>query len=614
MVEASLRHRGPDAGEVREWPDCTLIHRRLSIIDLSPLGLQPMSNEDETVWTVYNGEIYNHRELRRELEAKGHRFRGHSDTQVILHQYEEDGADFVRKLRGMFAIAVFDLKRKLLLLTRDRFGIKPLFYSHTTGRLAFASEIRALLQMPGVDRTPDSQAVHDFASLFYIPAPQTFFLGIRSLQPGETLVAQLESEHVNIQRSTYHRWTIAPDDSLSEELAVERAADLIDTAVSSQLESDVPLGTLLSGGIDSSLVSASAQRAASNGIRSFNVRFPEDDYDETWAALEVARHIGSDHLTLDMGGLAGTWDHVTGVLRQAGQPYADTSLFAANAVCRLMRKYVTVALSGDGGDEGFGGYDSFWRIEDILRWQRIPAPARVGAAAGAGLLARTGIVSDRLPSRLRSLSAADDSDILQTLLCWIRPTEHRELLISAGHLPVRRHFEPVWDYRLPRGAGRLERLSAHATEVQTRLTLADDYLFKVDTASMKESLEVRVPMLDETLFDFGLTLPHRLKVREKTGKRILRGVAAKRLPASVASKPKGGFMIPVDRWVDSEFRARLLDTLLGPGSALPQFFRQEAYKPIVEDFCEGRQSPGISREGLYQRAIMLLSVQLACEV
>src|SRR5688500_14553044 len=250
QMEQSLKHRGPDASQVREWPDCTLVHRRLSIIDLSPLGLQPMPNEDETVWTVYNGEIYNHRELRRNLESKGHIFRGHSDTQVILHQYEEDGPDFVSKLRGMFAVAVYDLKRKLLLLTRDRFGIKPLFYAQSGDRLALASEIRALLQMPGIDRTPDFQAVHDFASLFYIPAPQTFYRGIRALQPGETLVAHLDTGRITVERSFHHRWTIAPDESLTERRAVETTAELVDSAVSRQLESEVPLGSLLSGGID----------------------------------------------------------------------------------------------------------------------------------------------------------------------------------------------------------------------------------------------------------------------------------------------------------------------------------------------------------------------------
>ena len=609
-VARALRHRGPDAQGSRSWPNATLIHTRLSIIDLSPTGAQPMANEDGTVWTVFNGEIYNHRDLRRQLEARGHVFKGRSDTEVLPHLYEEEGPEFVGRLRGMFAVAVYDVRTRRLLLARDRFGIKPLFYAPHAERLMFASEIRALRAMPGVDDRPDRQAIHDFAALFYIPAPQTAYAGIRALGPGEVLEARLQDEAVSYDVRRYHHWSVVPDPTLTLERAQSRTAELLMGAVGGQLESDVPSAALLSGGIDSSLVSVAAQAGGSGDLRTFNVRFADPEYDETWAALAVASHIRSRHDTLDMRDVAGNWDHLTGLLVQAGQPFADTSLFAVNAVCRLMKQHVTVALSGDGGDEGFGGYRLYGQIGTIARCQALPRPAWHCAAAAATPLARLGMIPERLPARLRELAGADDTAIIQNLLSWVRQEEHRRLCRDEGMLPVRRLFEPEWEQHRAMAGDRLERLSAHATEIYTRLVLPNDFLFKVDTASMRESLEVRVPMLDEQLFAFGLSLPHVLKVTGRTCKRVLRAVAKSWLPPAVASKPKHGFEIPIDRWVSADFKMRLREVLLGRSSRLPDFFRPATYRPMVEAFCDGRPCPGISRQGLYQRAIMLLAVHL----
>src|SRR5262245_33903615 len=258
MVRA-LRHRGPNAQGIRSWSWATLVHTRLSIIDLSPAGAQPMANEDGTIWTVFNGEIYNHKDLRRKLELRGHAFRGHSDTEVLPHLYEEMGPEFVGKLRGMFALAIYDTRSRTLILARDRFGIKPLFYAPGKERLAFASEIRALFELPGIDTKPDRQAIYDFAALFFIPAPATFYTDIRALEPGEMLEARLDGERLSWTTRIYHHWSIAPDPTLTLEKATDRVDALLTNAVRCQMESDVPLGTLLSGGIDSSLVSAAAQ-------------------------------------------------------------------------------------------------------------------------------------------------------------------------------------------------------------------------------------------------------------------------------------------------------------------------------------------------------------------
>jgi asparagine synthase (glutamine-hydrolysing) len=571
-----------------------------------------MANEDGTVWTIFNGEIYNHRELRRYLEARGHIFKGRSDGEVLPHLYEEDGPAFVTRLRGMFALALYDSRTCTLILARDRFGIKPLFFAAGNHRLAFASEIRALLELPGIDKRPDRQAIYDFAALLYIPAPETVYAGIRCLEPGEMLEAKLENDRVSWRTHTYHRWAMTAEPDMTPSQAADRADSLITAAVRRQMESDVPLGALLSGGIDSSLLSVAAQKALSGRLQTFNVRFSEEAYDETWAAITTAKHIGSDHRTLDMNGNGGTWDHITGLLRHAGQPFADTSLFAVNAVCRLMRQFVTVALSGDGGDEAFGGYDLYWKIGRVVRWQRLPKAVWQGASVATLPLARCGLVPRHVPARFRALTAADNTTIVQSMYCWLSEEEHWNLCRDQDCLPVRRLFEPQWKSHAPVSASsRLERLSVHATEANVRLVLPNDYLFKVDTASMKESLEVRVPMLDEELFDFGMSLPHSLKVKGQTCKMVLRSVAQRNLPAAVANKPKRGFGLPLDNWVNAEFKTRVRDVLLGTSSRLAEFFRPEAYRPIIEAFCDGRVCPGISREGMYQRAIMLLSLQLA---
>jgi len=608
MVKA-LHHRGPDGHGIKSWPEASLIHTRLSIIDLSPAGAQPIGNQKGTIWCVFNGEIYNHHDLRRDLEAKGHAFRGRSDSEVLPHLYEEEGLGFLDKLRGMFALAIFDARLRRLVLARDRFGIKPLFYAPQRDRLAFGSEIPALLEVPGIDMRPDRQAVYDFAALFYIPAPETFYTGIRALQPGELLEAQWDGHAVDWNTRKYHRWLITVDINMTLEEAVNRTETLLAAAVERQLESDVPIGSLLSGGIDSSVISAMAQQNCS-GIRTFNVRFPEKRFDETWAAEAVAKHIGSQHTTLSMDTDQGTWEYIHALLLHPGQPFADVSFFAVNAVCRLMRKSVTVALSGDGGDEVFGGYDIYWRLARIVRWQTLPAPFWYGGALAVSSLGRYGL---RLKKRMRNLAHADDTSVIQSMYCGLSEEEHADLCRDTDLLPVRRLFEPEWEYYLPANASRLERLSGHATELGMRLNMANGYLFKVDAASMKESLEVRVPMLDEDMVDFGLSLPHHLKVQGRACKRVLRGVAKRMLPPAVAEKPKWGFSVPLERWIDTGFNEQLREMLLGPSSQLAEFFRPEVYTKMITTLCEPEtnNATDVPMQRLYGQAIMLLAAQLA---
>lgn len=608
-----LRHRGPDAEGIRVWPDATLVHRRLSIIDLTPTGEQPLDNEDGTVWTVFNGEIYNHHALRAEAEGRGHRFRGRADSEVLPHLYEEWQSAFLPRLRGMFAFAIYDSARRRLLLARDRFGIKPLFYAPLPHGIVFASELRALLALPEIDRTVDRQALYDYTALTFVPAPATFYRGIRALEPGCFIEAEGLEGQFRYRVGRYHSWSIHPRIGWTMPEAVDEADVRIRQAVRSQLESDVPIGSLLSGGIDSSLVSVAAQEAlAPDTLRTFNVRFPDARYDETWAARMVADAVGSAHETLDFDSGGGSWQSITDLLRHAGQPFADTSMFAVNAVSRLMRKRVTVALSGDGGDEAFGGYDLYTQLETLARLRRLPRTVLEGGALAlrvAGLVNRK---YSRWSGRVTDFTR-DDATFLSGLFRWVRDRELSELMPDLDVEPVERLFESSWTCELPPGASDIERLSAHATEVNTRLVLPNDYLFKVDVASMRESLEVRVPMLDEDLFELGLSLPHRLKVEKGRGKAVLRALARRKLPRRVAEKPKWGFGVPLDTWVDRDFRERLRDTITRH-SPISRYYDPAAYLPLIETFCRQESGEGtVSRTGLYQRVILLLSLNLTLE-
>jgi asparagine synthase (glutamine-hydrolysing) len=605
-----LHHRGPDARGVRRWPAATFVHARLSIIDLTPAGEQPLANEDGRYFTVYNGEIYNHHELREPLEKAGHKFRGRSDSEVLPHLFEDRGRAFLTELRGMFAFAIFDRVEQRMLIARDRFGIKPLFYAPTRDGLAFASELRALQCLPGIDLDVDRQALSDYTALSYVPAPRTFFKGIRVLEPGCWLEADIDGGTFHYRTGRYHQFAIHVDPAATLDDVVPEAARRVDAAVRSQLESDVPIGSLLIGGIDSSLVSAAAQKAlAPASLRTFNVRFNDAAYDETWAAEAVARHIGSEHRTLDFETGTGSWEAIRAMLLHAGQPFADTSMFAVNAVSRSMRKEVKVALSGDGGDEAFGGYDFHWQIERMAKLRSIPRPLM---SAGALALKAASFVNHqygRWGDRLHHFRR-DDASIVETLFTWVRGNEHRALVHAhAGVEPVTRLFEKQWDYTLPNASG-LEKLSALTTEVQARLMLPNDFLFKVDIASMRESLEVRVPMLDEELFEIGLTLPHRLKMREdRQGKMVLRELARRVLPRDVAEKKKWGFGVPVDTWVTPDFRQRLREAIRS-STVLPEYYVPGVYRPLVDAFCDLRAVPSVSRVAMAQRVIALWAVDL----
>src|SRR5438094_347095 len=384
-VSALLAHRGPD-GEGHYSDDrCELVHRRLALIDLSPTGHQPMANEDGSVYVVFNGEIYNHRDLRSELERRGHRFRGTSDTEVLVHLYEEHGERMAGRLRGIFAFAIYDSRRRALYLARDRFGVKPLFYALHNGEWVFASEIKAILALPGFRPAIDRQACYDFLGLGYVPEPATGFANVEAVPKGAALTVNAGGPHW----VRFHEVAARPDHARRLDQAAADVEHALLDAVGRQAIADVSVAALLSGGMDSPLVVAAHRRATGGSTATFNVRFPAKSHDETAIAVAVARHCGTAHRTIDLGDWNMSADAVLDLLRHFDQPFADLSLLPMYWISRAIRDQgIICALSGDGGDEAFGGYPRFWRANRLVQLMRLPPwlgnSVRLGGRALAG--------------------------------------------------------------------------------------------------------------------------------------------------------------------------------------------------------------------------------------
>ena len=568
----AITHRGPDDEGHYVAPGVALGMRRLSIIDVAG-GRQPIGNEDGSVQIVFNGEIYNHRELDRELIARGHRFATHCDTETLVHLYEDLGPEMVQPLRGMFGFAIWDTRRRRLLVARDRLGIKPLYYWETPTGLAFASELRSLLALPEFPRELDPAALAQYFALGYVADPRCIFQGVKKLPPGHRLTWSAETG-VRVER--YWSPVVAEDTSLTERDAVARLRELLDDAVRSHLESEVPLGAFLSGGIDSSTVVALMSRHLAQPVRTFSIGFEEPEFNEAPHAAEVARALGTNHTSLilrpDADALVET------VITAYDEPFADSSALPTYLVSALAREQVTVALSGDGGDELFGGYTRF--LEILGRRELRPAALR--AALGA--------VARRLPAgtlgrnRLIDLSRTRRGRYAATV-GWALPTN------EGG----------VATPELARLGGSMDGLldewfdAAGSRDFATQMTLVDlatylpgDILTKVDRASMAVSLEARVPLLDHPLVEFAVSLPSHLKMRDGTGKWILRKVAAELVPPAVLEKPKQGFGVPLGRWFRDELRHRV-DSLAAPGSRIGAFVDADAVRRLTSEHLRGRR-------------------------
>lgn len=580
-----LVHRGPDDDGFHVDPGgrCGLAFRRLSIIDLGG-GRQPIANEDESVWLTFNGEIYNFRDLRRALEATGHRFRTASDSEAIVHAYEQWGDDCLTRLEGMFAIALWDERRGRLLLARDRFGKKPLVYANWRGRFFWASEAKSILALPGMPREIDPVALNDYLTLQYVPAPRSIFRHFGKLGRGERL--SLDAERGAAPPQPVAWWSIpsAPArfagtyDDAREQLGI-----LLPRAVEKRLVADVPLGAFLSGGIDSSIVVGLMRRLGVSPLRTYSIAFSDARYDESAHARQVARHFQTEHheTTVAPDALA----VLDRLVHHFDEPMADSSAIPTYYVSQYARSGVTVALTGDGGDEAFAGYD---RYRAARLAERIPAPLRALAARGAGWLPRGR--SKSLSNRAYRLLAPLAADPAQRYASWVRvldpsPLYRPEFAERLGG-PVdapSRWLASLYDG--PIGGSAAER----AIYTDFCSYLPHDLLVKVDIASMACGLECRAPLLDRELVEFALSLPiaWRLGGGARGGKRILRDWARDLLPPTICNRRKMGFGVPIGEWFRGPLRETLRSSLLSSGSLAGRVFRPEALARLLDEHQRG---------------------------
>ncbi len=610
-VDTLLAHRGPDGRGHYADSRCELVHRRLALLDLSHTGAQPMPNEDGSVQVVFNGEIYNHRELRAELAARGHRFRGSSDTEVLVHLYEQHGPEMVSRLQGMFAFAILDRPRNRVLLARDRFGIKPLFYAAHGGQWIFASEMKAILALKDFRPELDRQACYDFLGLSYIPEPATGFANISALPKGTTLLLGERGAHA----TTYATVAAHPDPSVSRAHLAESAAELLLDGVDRQSVADVPVAALLSGGIDSSLVVAAYARSSKRPITTYNVGFPDREHDETNLALATAKRYGTQHQTIHIDEQDITADSVFALLRHFDQPFADPSLVPTYRVaCAVRQRGIICTLTGDGGDEAFGGYPEFWRSERLARLASTPDWMLSTAGSITAPLASWTRNRGRQAAkavRLAQAGRTDSAALLAGLFNYLTEPEKEELVQAGARenlLGAYRHFGPG-----NRGVSDMEALSRQLTGRHFALSLPSNMLRKVDMMSMRAGIEVRVPMLDEKLVGLALSLPHRLKTDGRIGKLILRDLARRWLPPEVASHPKHGFTIPLDVMVRQDFHDALGDLLGSADSRTGAFLDRGLVSDWLRQFRAAMHAPGggiVSREGLYLRVLMLVALEL----
>lgn len=562
-MTASLAHRGPDGAGVELFreDDLALGHRRLSVIDLSPRGRQPMSNEDGSVWISFNGEIYNYRELKASLDPSRHRFASDTDTEVILHLYEERGVEAFKSLNGMFAFALYDAGRGRLFLVRDQLGIKPLYYVDANAKLVFGSEIKAILASGAYSPEIDWQSAHDFFSFLYTPAPQTIYRGVLQLPPAHWLEYDLRSRRIaRIERY----WDVAEWGNKNKggdevELGVELRSLLAD-AVRKQMVSDVPLGAFLSGGIDSNLIVGLMAGASSKPVKTFTVLFNDAElkyYDERDEARRVAGKFSTEHheLPIDLNHP----EEMLELVEYFDQPFGNTTFYLTYLLSRLTRQSVTVALSGAGGDELFGGYPRYWAVKAMRLLRYVPRVAAKAALAAVSQLQDN--FADRRLHRIRALLAGLDSDSARQYLKWVYflDEEMKEKLLNgrsgarlASHRVLRSHLD-----RIPQSWSDGNRFSY--LDVET--FLPDNLLEYSDKTSMAWGLELRVPYLDPRVVELAFNIPFNLKLNRAGSKVILRRAFADLIPSQNLRAPKKGFNVPLGNWMRTKLD-RYFDELL----------------------------------------------------
>ena len=580
---AAIRHRGPDDDGFYFNGPVGLGMRRLAIIDLKS-GRQPIHNQDRTAWIVFNGEIYNYRELRDQLEKLGHSFYTNSDTEAIVHAYDQYGADCPNHLRGMFAFAIWDEGTQELFLARDRVGKKPLLYAQVNGQLVFGSEFSALLQHPDIPKDVDFEALNRYLSFMCVPAPLTAYQAIRKLEPGHSL--RYRQGELKIER--YWQPNFSKKLDISEQEAGEQTIRILRDAVKVRLMSEVPLGAFLSGGIDSSAVVALMAEESSTPVKTFSIGFEEQDFSELQHARRVAEHVGADHHEFIVRPDA--LEVLPTLVEHYGEPYADSSAIPTYYVARETRKHVTVALNGDGGDESFAGYERYAAMRLAERYHRIPVMLRESVRQAIELMPSSETKRSRIRDVKRFVQAASLPKV-ERYLRWVSVFDaeaKRDLFSENFTRQTEAHsaadlLDP-WFARA-NGSGIVD--AALLTDIMTYLP--NDLLVKVDIATMANSLEARSPFLDHHVIEFAASLPEKYKLRGLTTKYLLKQMLRKLLPAENLDRRKMGFGVPIGHWFRGKLQPFLRETLLAEASLNRGLFKPEAVKRLVELHTRGER-------------------------
>jgi asparagine synthase (glutamine-hydrolysing) len=583
----TLAHRGPDGEGIYACAPVGLGHRRLAIIDLSPAGRQPMPNEDETVWVTFNGEIYNFAEVRAELQQRGHHFRSGTDTEMIVHAYEEWGTDCLKRFNGMFAFGLWDARQRCLWLVRDRLGVKPLFYAHLPGCLLFGSEIKALLCCPEISRELDYEALAYFLALNYTPAPHTLFAQVRQLLPGHYLMIDASGQTQDV---AYWDLVYTEDEKVRPERDWLGEFDaLLEDAVRLRLVSDVPFGTFLSGGVDSSSVAYWMSRHLDEPVKTFTIGFGEPSFDELEYARLVAQTVNADHheriVTADAAAV------LPKLVWHAEEPTADSSMVAVYYLAQMTREYVTMALSGDGADETIAGYETHQAYYLHRLYRLLPGWLRRGVIAP--LIAALPVSDSKVSwdLKLRRFAGAGDfsaEDAHATRRMIFDATARRELLAPVWNYPGIQ-TDVIDLYRAYFAQTNARRPLNRMLYVDTRLYLPNDMLVKVDRMTMAHGLEAREPMLDYRLVEFLAAAPPNLKLKHLWHKKFLLKAAMRgKLPDRVLWRKKQGFNVPNARWIKGGLRPFVLDHLSPPRVRDIGLLDERAVAAVLHDHFDGR--------------------------
>lgn len=595
MVSA-LRHRGPDdegvylsegKGENSEIK-AGLGHRRLNIIDLSSRGRQPMTNEDETVWIVYNGEIYNFKELKNELIDKGHIFRSDTDTEVIIHLYEERGIECVKLLRGMFAFAIWDKKDGRLFLARDRFGKKPLNYIAKNDSITFSSEIKPILEDMSVEREVNIESLHNYLTYQYVPHPETMFKGIKKLPPAHILI--WDRGRIKIER--YWNLSYANKFKISEDECCERILDLLSEATKMRMISDVPLGAFLSGGIDSSIVVALMSKCLGGPVRTFSIGFEDVSFNELKYARIIADFFNTRHKEYIVRPKA--MEVLPELVEHFGEPFADPSSISTYYLAKMTRSDVSVALSGDAGDEVFAGYERYAanRLADYYRL--IPGFIRNKIiAAFLRKIPETTAKKD-FARRAKRFIAVNSEPKEKRYVSWMSVFDNASKM-ELYSLELQNRFKNTDSYEYLLNIYResdAEDFIDSTLFVDTMSYLPCDLLVKTDITSMANSLEIRSPFLDHKLVEFAARIPSKFKLKGMTSKYILRKAFKKILPRQTLNREKSGFGVPIGRWLRDELKSYAYEVLLSQESINRGYFKKEAIKKLLDQHASGKFNHG----------------------